>query len=96
MPQKNQKVLIFSLTYLPFIGGAEVALKEITDRLVDFEFHLITAKISHDLSDEETLGAIHIRRVGSGHKLDKYLYPLRAYFLAKKLQKQESYQYFQK
>ena len=28
-----QRVLIFSLTYHPFVGGAEVAIKEITDRL---------------------------------------------------------------
>lgn len=27
------KVLIFSTAYLPFVGGAELAIKEITDRL---------------------------------------------------------------
>ena len=29
------KILIFSLAYYPFVGGAEVAIKEITDRLGD-------------------------------------------------------------
>ena len=29
------KILLFSTAYLPFVGGAELALKEITDRLAD-------------------------------------------------------------
>ncbi|NMC51754.1 glycosyltransferase family 4 protein [Candidatus Kuenenbacteria bacterium] len=89
--QKTTKVLVFSLTYLPFIGGAEIALKEITDHLENFEFHLITAKISPDLASEEKIGNIHIRRLGHGGKLDKYLYPLRAYSLAHKLHSQYNY-----
>ena len=91
MAQKNQKVLIFSLTYLPFLGGAEIALKEITDRVKGFEFHLITARLTPELSWEETLGNIHIWRVGRGHKWDKYLYPFRAYHLARKLNLEHHY-----
>ena len=38
------KILIFSLVYYPnYVGGAEIAVKELTDRLgSDFEFHMIT------------------------------------------------------
>jgi len=39
------KVLIFSLAYLPFVGGAEIAIKEITDRLTDIEFDMITVNL---------------------------------------------------
>lgn len=40
------RVLIFSLAYLPFVGGAEVAVKELTDRLGEnFEFEIISADI---------------------------------------------------
>ena len=36
---RKQKILIFSTAYYPFVGGAEVAVKEITSRLSDdFEF----------------------------------------------------------
>ena len=69
------KVLIFSVTYFPFVGGAEVALKEIIERLPNWQFDLITAKISQDLSDKEVLGNLRIFRVGTGHKFDKYLSP---------------------
>ena len=38
----KHRILIFSLAYYPQVGGAEVALKEITDRIPDIEFHLLT------------------------------------------------------
>ena len=42
-----KRVLIFSLAYYPHVGGAEVAIKEITDRLAsrDMEFHLIAMRM---------------------------------------------------
>ena len=40
-----KKILIFTTAYWPLIGGAEVAVKEITDRLLECEFDLITARI---------------------------------------------------
>jgi glycosyltransferase involved in cell wall biosynthesis len=46
------RILIFSLAYFPFVGGAEVAVKEITDRLSadkaglpEFQFEIIHADI---------------------------------------------------
>jgi len=32
------KIAIFSTAYLPFVGGAELAVKEITDRLPNRKF----------------------------------------------------------
>ena len=44
----SKRILIFSTAYFPFVGGAEVAIKEITGRLGhDFIFDLI--KISVEL-----------------------------------------------
>lgn len=41
------RVLVFSLAYFPFVGGAEVAVKELVERLSgDFEFDLITANLA--------------------------------------------------
>lgn len=42
---RRPRILIFSLAYLPFVGGAEVAVKEITDRLSNFEFEIIKANV---------------------------------------------------
>jgi len=83
--------LIFSVTYFPFVGGAEVALYEITKRIINIKFDLITAKFSQNLPDSEVVDNITVYRVGQGKKIDKYLYPLKAFFLAQKLNRQNNY-----
>jgi len=37
---KMKRILIFSTAYLPLVGGAEIAVKELTDRLAGFSAHL--------------------------------------------------------
>jgi len=81
------KILIFSIAYHPFVGGAEIAVKEITDRNLDFEYYLITNKFDSAWPDEEKIGHINVRRVGAGKKWDKYLYPFRAFRYAWRLHK---------
>lgn len=67
----KKRILIFSTAYLPLVGGAEVAVKEITDRLSDFEFVMITAKIDPSFSDVEKIGNITVHRIGRGNNFDK-------------------------
>ena len=78
-----KKILIFSLAYYPsHVSGAEVAIKEITDRVSpeDIEFHLITLLFDKAAPREETIGHVHVYRVGfGGVYLSKILYvPLAA------------------
>ncbi len=89
----KKRILIFSTAYYPFIAGAEVAVKEITDRLkADFEFDLITARMRKDLSPREKVGAVNVYRVGTGHEtLDKLLLPFRGALLAMRLQNDRNY-----
>lgn len=59
------KILIFSLVYYPrFIGGAEVAVKEITDRIPasEIEFDMITLR-KHAPAFER-IGNVNVYRVG--------------------------------
>ncbi|HRH30751.1 MAG TPA: hypothetical protein PK886_01640, partial [Candidatus Paceibacterota bacterium] len=61
---KSKKVLIFSHAYFPnWVGGAEIALKEITDRIPknEIELHLITLGGSEP--KEELLGNIYVHRI---------------------------------
>lgn len=91
MKNSKPKVLIFSLAYDPFVGGAEVAIKEITNRLGDnFEFDMITANLDSKQKSEEKIGNITIYRIGFG-KIGKYLFPCLAYRQAKKLQIKNEY-----
>ncbi|MBI4709034.1 MAG: glycosyltransferase family 4 protein [Candidatus Portnoybacteria bacterium] len=86
------KILIFSTAYLPFIGGAEVAVKEITDRLGDFEFDMITARLNGKLPKFERVGNINIHRIGIGAPMfDKYLLAFFGQRFARKLHKKNNY-----
>ena len=63
-----KKILIFSLAYYPFIGGAEIAIKEITDRISsdDFEFDMITLRFDKNLPKFEKIGNVNVYRIGWG------------------------------
>src|SRR3989344_925735 len=75
MKHQIKRILIFSLAYYPHVGGAEVALKEITDRLTDLEFHMMTMRFSRAEAREEKIGNVFVHRLGNGHgRLNKYLY----------------------
>ena len=74
MTTNNNRILVFSLAYDPYIGGAEIALKEITKRLSSYHFDIITARYSARNPKEENSGNLTIHRVGLGNKIDKYLF----------------------
>ncbi|MCK9352116.1 MAG: glycosyltransferase [Candidatus Paceibacterota bacterium] len=62
-----KKILIFSLAYYPkHVGGAEVAIKEITDRLdpKDYEFHMVALRFDDTLSETEQIGNVLVHRIG--------------------------------
>lgn len=62
-----KKVLIFSLGYYPnLIGGAEVAVKEITDRIDpnEISFELICLRFDKNLPHTEKIGNVMVHRIG--------------------------------
>ncbi len=60
----QKRVLIFSLTYHPFIGGAEIAVQEITKRLPNISFDMITLRIDRKLPKFEKIGNVNVYRIG--------------------------------
>lgn len=91
--KRVRKILIFSTAYHPFMGGAEVSVKEITDRLSDhFEFDLITTKLSRKTPSFEKVGNVNVYRLGSGNSfIDKILLPLRGAIKTAELSKENKY-----
>ena len=78
------------MAYHPFIGGAEVAIKEITDRVSprDIEFHMITLRYNSTFPSVEHVRNILVHRVGPGFKNTtirdthkSIFYPLKALFV---------------
>ncbi len=75
------RVLIFSLEYFPRVGGAEIAIKELTDRLSDeFVFDMVTWGAG---PAEERVGVVSVYRITGA----KWLYPVRAFRKASSLHK---------
>lgn len=93
MPTANKKrILIFCLEFFPYIGGAEVAVKEICRRVPEFEFHMLTCRNSKQLPKTEFIDNIQIIRIGPGRRgIDKYLFPFLSFIKAVKLYKQQKY-----
>jgi len=91
-------ILVFSLAYDPYVGGAEIALREITKRLPHYSFTIITARALKNfpyisLPDTQTHGNVRIVRVGSKNRfIGQYGYPLAALkraYLETRFQKSE-------
>ena len=103
----KKKILIFSFAYYPkHIGGAEVAIKEIVERLPadQFEFHLVCNRYDATLPKVEQIGKVLVHRIGLTTKeptmadlrklplhLNKLIYQFAAYRKAKQLHKEYHY-----
>lgn len=82
-------ILIFSTAYFPFIGGAELAIKEITDRLSpsEFSFDLITLNLDRREKREEMVGSVHVIRLSC----QKWWFPFLAFTTAARLHRAKPY-----
>jgi glycosyltransferase involved in cell wall biosynthesis len=110
-PQNNapkngpKRALVFSLVYYPrFIGGAEVAVKEITDRISsdEIEFDMITLRKHAPAFNR--VGNVNVYRVGFSwlggstksskiFPLSKLLFPFLVFFKALKLHRKQKYDF---
>jgi glycosyltransferase involved in cell wall biosynthesis len=90
MAETGLKYLIFSVAYLPFVGGAELAVKEITDRLPELQFDLITVNLNGQEPPEERLGRVNVYRVGRG-RWGKYLFPILGAWKGYRLHRKKPY-----
>ncbi|MEK9184789.1 MAG: glycosyltransferase family 4 protein [Patescibacteria group bacterium] len=92
-----KRILIFSLAYYPkFVGGAEIAIKEITDRLGnDFEFDMITLKFYSKSPRTEKIGNVNVYRVGFGTEkyFNKIFYVFLAFIKACSLNNKNNYNF---
>lgn len=101
-----KRILIFSLAYQPYIGGAELAIKEITDRLGSaYEFDMITLRFDSGLPKRERIGNVTVHRIGFSAtnvkvsdralpwqcKLAKILFPFTSFFKARMLHREKKF-----
>lgn len=96
---RTDKFLVFSLVYYPdFVGGAELAIHEITKRVVsqDMTFHMVTLQ-GNQPEKIDTIHGVTVYRVGWKtknpffFKIQKILFPFLAFHKAKKLHQKNNY-----
>lgn len=102
----KKKIIIFSLDYLPgIISGAEEAIKEITDRLPDIEWHLVTLYYDRAVPRRLKIGNVTVYYVGLFGKpqatlqdrkrwplhLNKYYFQFAAAWMAWRLHRQHHF-----
>ena len=83
----EKRVLIFSLAYIPFVGGAELAVKEIADRIKNIDFDLITLRFDRKWAKQEKIGNVNVYRIRGG----KLLFPFLAFCKACRLNRKRKY-----
>ena len=71
-------IAIFATSHLPLIGGAQIAVDEITRRIDRFEFTLFCPRLKKELAPRETIHNTQVIRIGFGNNLDKFIFPLLA------------------
>ncbi len=102
-----KRVLIFSLAYQPYVGGAEIAIKEITNRIGSGEyiFDLITLRFDRKLPRVERIGNVNVHRIGFAAdnpkvsdraipfmlRLSKILFPVTSFIKAVSLHRRYNY-----
>ena len=88
---RDRKALIFAFSYLPFIGGAELTLAETIKNMPGVKFDIITANLDKKLPAFEESGNLNIYRIGGGSRIDKILFPFRAFLKGCRLHKKKGY-----
>src|SRR3569623_250559 len=87
-----KKILIFSLSYYPYVGGAEIAIKEITDRLPEFEWHMVTKRFGDEPAVEK-IGNVVVNRIGDKGTglVSKFFFQFSAALKARELHARHKY-----
>ncbi|MBI4128452.1 MAG: glycosyltransferase, partial [Parcubacteria group bacterium] len=102
-----KRILIFSLAYVPYVGGAELAIKEITDRIDPngCSFDMITLRFDRKRPAVEKIGNVTVHRIGFtaenvkvsdralplSCRLAKLLFPFTSFFKALSLHREKKY-----
>ncbi len=83
MSHTNKRILIFSLAYHPLEGGAEIATREIVNRLSNIEFDVVTMRFDKTHQKFEVIGRANVYRIGGSYGyLSKVLFVLQAVLFA--------------
>ncbi len=75
-PRAERRVLVFSTTYVPDMGPAEEALRDLTHTMSETKFDIVTTAHKRGRPLHEEFDNVTVYRVGIGSRVDKYLLPV--------------------
>ncbi len=88
----EKRILVFSTTFYPHAGAAELALGDLMRAMPNVQFDVITTKFSKDIEENTPqLPNVTLHRVGYGYTFDKYLLPIWGARIARSLQERHDY-----
>lgn len=72
----KRRIVILSAFFRPFRSGAEACAEEVARELAGrYDITVVTARLRRTLPKAEIIGGVHVVRVGTGTRIDKWLYP---------------------
>lgn len=95
MTEKSIRIMLFTTAYKPMIGGSEIAIQEITRRLGDIFFDILTPRFSIKYLASEREDNVSIKRIGWGKKIDKLFFPLSGFLKGLDLTNNFKYDFLQ-
>lgn len=92
--KSEQKVLVFTTTFYPHAGPAELALCDLMNSLPHIQFDVVTTRFSKDaMGDGCHIPNVTLHRVGVGRTWDKFLLPLLGSKVATTLRRKNQYMF---
>ncbi len=88
----EKRILVFSTTFYPIGGPAEMALMDVIQAMPEVTFDIVTSRFTKDAEEKlSPLPNVHIHRVGVGHTSDKYRIPFEGAKIARELMSKHHY-----
>jgi len=89
---KENRVLVFSTTYAPIEGPAELALRELMASMPNLSFDIITTRYLKETQAKEAVAPnVTVYRAGTGTPFDKFLLPFLSGAYVRMLKKEHYY-----
>lgn len=73
---QEKRILVFTTTFYPVAGRAEIALRQLIEAMPDIHFDIVTAAHTKEsLTAQSDIQNCTVYRIGYGNRFDKYLLP---------------------
>ena len=91
MKPEAKRILLLTTAYRPLVGGSEVAIEQVTKRLPNIFFDLLTPRLTATARRQEQESNVFIQRLGWGTNFDKWWFLVSGFWRARQMLRQHPY-----